>query len=146
MSKKTTKNPSTLDKLLMELDIAQTNVAKVHEALNTFNALPENNVYPTIKDALSDIETNLLVKSKKDISGFGSGGNDTVTQVYLPIENYNPLDFGNRAEYAQAFMVDDISYTVFLIIQYGHHYHDNKTYYHIDNSAITFNLKRNQND
>jgi hypothetical protein len=114
MSKKTTQNLSTLNTLLMELDIAQTNAAKAHQALDTFNALPENNVYPTIKDALTDIGIDLLNKAEVDCEG-----------------SYN---YGAN-EYTQLFMVDSKTYLATLTVEYSRH---DRRYYYVDDSELSY--------
>lgn len=80
--------------------------------LKQAQALPENNVYPSLEDAEYKIEDILLDMAFEDCEGAGECGLE---------------------QYRQLFMVGDKTYVGILNVEYNRH---DKTYYYIDGSEF----------
>lgn len=81
--------------------------------LQEFIDSPENNVYPTLEEALDKIEDRLLGEARAACEGSYNLGAD---------------------EYEQEFIVDGEHYMATLTVEYNRH---DKTYYYVDGSEFS---------
>jgi len=114
MIKKIISNVAEFEKLKSAIETAKEILAIAEKALYDFSIKAENNVYASIKDALSDIEIDLLDQAKADCEGAYNFGND---------------------EYTQLFMVDSMTYLATLTVEYNRY---DKKYYYIDVSEFSY--------
>ena len=91
------------------------NLAK--RTLAEFNALAENNAYPTLDLAVCHVEAKLQQQARDDCEGSYNVGCET---------------------YVQEFMVGGIAYEGVLECEYNRH---DKTYYYLYSSSFTYSPK-----
>ena len=103
-------------KSLLELKLAAKVAKDAYEAATKLvkdaEALPENNVYPSLVEASSKVEDKLGTQAFNDCEGAGECGLE---------------------QYRQLFMVGDKTYVGILNVEYNRH---DKTYYYIDDSEF----------
>ena len=103
--------------LINAIELAKKNLLSAELALDKYEAVAANNVYPTIDEALADIEDKLNAKADRDCEGAHNCGND---------------------EYEQMFMVGGVTYIALLKVEYNRH---DKTYYYVDGTDFEWKAK-----
>lgn len=98
---------------------AYTALYAAQAALEAWHSLPENNVYPSLKEACVDIENKLLNKACEDCEG----------SYNIGLEQYTQKFFVNTPESSS------IQYEGKLSVEYNRH---DKQYYYVDGSTFTF--------
>lgn len=103
--------------LLANIQVAKDALSAAQDALDTFDAIAENNRFATVQGGVRRIEGLLMSRAHADCEGSYNCGDDV---------------------YEQEFMVGEVVYVGRLECEYNRH---DKTYYYLDSSSFSYSPK-----
>lgn len=107
----------TRQQLIQAINDAEAALAAAKGALDDFDCLAENNVFPDLETAEDEMTDKLRAMASDDCKGAHNFGAD---------------------EYTAEFTVDGVVYVGTLTVEYDRH---DKTYYYVDEYKFTYKVK-----